>query len=501
MPLWQALIILFAISLIASWVLTPLVRKLCNVIGLVDHPDQTRKLHPKITPLGGGISVVLSSILAVMVAPAFSPAIADAFVQNKQFLIGVGIASILICALGVVDDFGLLRGRYKLIGQIAIVGILFLFDIKAEQLTLFGNEKWQLSTLIAYAFTMVWILGAINSLNLLDGMDGLLSTIGIIICVAFACISFLNVHAVTTVIAVVMAGALLGFLRYNFPPASIFLGDSGSMFIGMIIGVLAIQSSMKEIAAVSMAAPLALMTLPILDTTAAILRRKLTGRSIYDVDRGHLHHCLQRAGLSNKRVLMWVTLICSFTALGAFVSSWLKDGLTALVCAACVVVFLIAFRFFGYVEFELVHKKIAASTSSMMGRSRDLAVHLQGVGNWNELWNRMTAWASASQLSIIQLDLNAPSLHEGFHARWDSGPILREKELWQIAIPIRHGEQTIGRLSLEGQHHNLFGDTWIQVPEFVAQVEEMVRQIALRLADHSSTTHQPLGPVKELALS
>src|SRR6185369_15634492 len=183
-----------------------------------------------------------------------------------------------------------------------------------------------------------------------------------------------------------------------FPPAKIFLGDSGSMLIGLTIGLVGLQSSMKELATVSLAAPLALLILPILDTLAAIVRRKLTGRSIYDVDRGHLHHRMSSSGMSNIGVLALVAGLCIVTMCGALAASYLRNGTWALLSAGMVVAILLATKLFGSVELALIKKRLASSASSVFtsrapGAVREMSIQLQGSANWAELWTRITAWA------------------------------------------------------------------------------------------------------------
>src|SRR5262249_19372951 len=143
-------------------------------------------------------------------------------------------------------------------------------------------------------------------------------------------------------VAVSLTGALVGFLRYNYPPAKVFLGDSGSMLIGLVVGVLGLQCSLKGPTTVALAAPLALMAIPVLAPRAAIIRRKLTGRSIYMPDRGHLHHCLQRRGLSNNKILAAVSLLCLFTVLGGLGSMLWKNEALAVVPVAATIGFLVA---------------------------------------------------------------------------------------------------------------------------------------------------------------
>src|SRR5205085_4039275 len=209
---------------------------------------------------------------------------------------------------------------------------------------------------MAIPFTAFFLLGAINSLNLLDGMDGLLSTVALIIILAFTGMAALEAKWTTACVAVTIAGSLLGFLRYNFPPASIYLGDTGSMLIGLVIGSLAIKSSLKGAATVALATPVAILVIPILDTTAAIFRRTLTGRSIYTTDRGHLHHCLLRQGFSKVTVLLFVSLFCLLAVAGAYLSiysEWL-----AVLTALTVAVILVRMRWFGHGEVLLVSDRL-----------------------------------------------------------------------------------------------------------------------------------------------
>src|SRR5262249_42123223 len=157
-------------------------------------------------------------------------------------LLGLLLAAITICAIGVGDDAGVLRLRHKLLGQLVVVGIVINFGLLVREIRVFD---WELELgLLAIPFTAFWLLGAMNSLNLIDGMDGLLSTVGAIICVSLAGMAVLCDRWTEACVAVALAAALVGFLCYNFPPASIFLGDSGSMLVGLVVGVLAILSSL-----------------------------------------------------------------------------------------------------------------------------------------------------------------------------------------------------------------------------------------------------------------
>jgi UDP-GlcNAc:undecaprenyl-phosphate GlcNAc-1-phosphate transferase len=353
--------------------------------------------------------------------------------------------------------------------------IVMAFGVQVQQIHFFG---WNIELgLLSLPFTAFLLLGAINSLNLLDGMDGFLSSVGFIICVGIAILAALGGHSMASWIALALAGAILGFLRYNFPPASVFLGDAGSMLIGLVIGVLAIRSSLKGPATVGLAAPLALLTIPIFDTSAAIVRRKLTGRSLYTTDRGHLHHCLMRKGLSNYHTLLLVGFLCLITATGALVSCLYNNEYVAILAATFVVSCLVSARLFGHTEVTLVWKRLRGLMASLLRprsrrQAREVEIRLQGSVNWKEIWSGLTAYAEQLHLRSIQLDVNAPFIGEGYHACWDSWRgIEAEDALWRTEIPLLAHARTIGRVQVIGERDA------VCVSEKVAVVAQMVKEI------------------------
>jgi UDP-GlcNAc:undecaprenyl-phosphate GlcNAc-1-phosphate transferase len=259
-------------------------------------------------------------------------------------------------------------------------------------------------------------------------------------------------------VAVALAGALLGFLPYNFPPATVFLGDCGSMLIGLVIGTLAIHSSLKAPATVALAAPTALLTVPIFDTLAAILRRKLTGRSLYATDRGHLHHCLLQRGLSSPRALLVVACCCLATVAGVFASLLFQNELLAVVSGLAVVGTLVSCRVFGHAEACLLLNRLrGVAVSFVPGRpgaeGRGSAVRLQGSADWDEAWTRIVNRGPELGLVLVRLDVNAPDLGEAYHAHWDR-PLheLEGAAVWRTEVPLTAGGRCLGRLEVAGRH-------------------------------------------------
>lgn len=484
------LIVMFVVSLCVSLALTPVVRALAGHCGLTDKPDGHRKLHRQPTPVAGGIAILLASLLtlSVMLATGALPWIEEFREQWSRFT-GLALAAVLISGVGVLDDWGRLRGRHKLVGQVLAIAVLVASGLLVKKIHLF---YWDIELgLLAVPFTVFFLLGAINSLNLLDGMDGLLGTLSLIIILAFTVLAALGGKWPTACVAATVAGAVLGFLRYNFPPATIFLGDTGSMLIGLVIGALAIQSSMKGPATVALATPLAALALPILDTTAAIFRRKLTGRSIYMTDRGHLHHCLLRRGFSVQRVLALFAVFSIVAVAGALLSVYLNSEWFALLAGLLVAGVLLGMRWFGDAEVHLALDRLKTGTASLL-HLRNLEhpvqseVRLQGSAGWSRLWATFTEAARGMNLQSAYLDINAPVLHEGYHARW-LNPSLDDAEgtatPWKTSIPLVLRGQTVGRLEVTGQRDER--PVWQKIEaltHFVSDVEATLAKIADDLA-------------------
>jgi UDP-GlcNAc:undecaprenyl-phosphate GlcNAc-1-phosphate transferase len=471
---------LFALALGLSLLLTPLFRELARRCDLVDHPDTHRKLHGRIIPTVGGPPLLLA--VAAVIGSALWWHGVGAGVQTWN-LLGLLAGGLIICAVGVADDFGLLRGRHKLMGQLAAALTVVAFGVRVDHVALFG---WQIDLgLTAVPFTLFFLLGAINSLNLLDGMDGLLSSVGLVLCLALGAMAFLGGQTTTAWVALTLAGALAGFLFYNFPPASVFLGDSGSMLIGLTAGVLAIQSSLKGPASVALAAPAALLTLPIFDTLAAILRRKLTGRSIYCTDHGHLHHCLQRRGLKGRTILLLVASLGAVTTAGALGSVAFNNEWLALVSGAAVVAVLVATRLFGHAELALAARRtggllVSLARGPARGRPRETETRLLGRLDWKELWQGLVKHAYELDLKRVRLNVNAPALSEGYYASWD---VTREEgemaDLWRVEFPLSVGGQVIGDVVVVGGRDGrpIF-EKLTAVTELLQEFERTARRMA-----------------------
>ena len=434
------LVIAFIAGCLLSLILVPAVAECCRARGLVDHPDGHRKLHAQPIALAGGIAVFIVVALVASWRQATNPDLALAFAREPAFYIGLGLSALVLLLTGVVDDLVGLRGRQKLAGQVVACLILIGSGLIIHRAQAFGTVV-ELG-LLSFPITLLWLLGAINAVNLLDGINGLAATVGITAAGALALMSQIGGHPAEAFLAAALAGGLLGFLRYNFPKASVFRGDAGSMLIGLLIAALSIQSSLKGPGTVLLGAPLCLMAIPFFDSAAAIIRRKLTGRSIFSTDRAHLHHCLTDRFGGLTAVLI-VGIGCSVTAMAAISGIWWQNDSVALISAAAVIVVFMATRIFGYTELRLLAARMHALMASLVqvrihdgNCGKQTEVRLQGNRQWNLLWSTLTAAADEIELQRLELDVNAPSLKEGYHAKWENTTRVSDELLWRFELPL-----------------------------------------------------------------
>lgn len=448
--------LLIGFAFVATLALIPLVRRGALRWRLVDEPDGNRKLHDRTVPLGGGIAILLGCLVAATALSLFGTRLNPPIYFQPAEYFGLLLASAILCGVGLADDRFGLRGRQKLFGQAVACMVITASGLVIERVQLFG---WDLELgLLAVPLTFFWLLGAINSLNLIDGIDGLATTVGCILCLALGSMAYLTGHLNDALLAMILAGSLLAFLCFNFPPASMFLGDTGSMLIGFVLGVLAIRSSLKGAATIALTAPTAVWAIPIFDTGMAIVRRRLTGRSIYDTDRGHMHHCFMQRGYSGRSTLLWIGSLCAATAVGALISvsqrnEWLAVGSTVVVLGL-----LVVSRVFGHVEVLLLGRRLKHLLQTLIPRpnfrkfrSEPSATRLQGTGQWDDLWQTLVEFADRFDLSAVQLNINLPIVHEHYHANWSRKELPDGSQLWHTDIPLIRRQQTVGRLRITGR--------------------------------------------------
>lgn len=474
-----------------SLLLTPLVRRLAIRTNFVDRPGG-RKIQANPVALGGGIAVFGATIITIACSYLFADFTAKNtfFGNDTRMLTGLLIASAATLCLGLYDDAANLRGRYKLLGQLLITGLLAYIGFRIENFSLFGTSI-ELGWLVI-PFSMFWLVGATNAINLLDGIDGLASSLGMVLCLTFAAINGFYGHFPETVVMLSLAGALFGFLRYNFAPASIYLGDAGSMVIGLVIGSIAVQTHCKTPAFIAMAIPVAVWSIPIFDSVAAILRRRLTGRSIFAPDRGHLHHSLLTRGWSVRQASLFISLICATTCLSAVLGVIWKSEWIVVATVVAVIIFLISTKTFGHIEFALLRERFRQhglafrSDETNHDMPRHGTVRLQGSHEWERLWESLVESADAYSLMKIQLTIHMPAVHEAFYANWKApkNKSIDTDMIWTMAHPLLIEDEIVGKLDIAGIADSTGSSTTAQISnvlEFLEPIEEDLRRISMAL--------------------
>jgi UDP-GlcNAc:undecaprenyl-phosphate GlcNAc-1-phosphate transferase len=492
--------IVFCSATLLGLIGTAAMRSIAPRLGLSDRPDGRRKLHRAAMPLGGGAAVFLATVTVLAALFVIPNPWREALRSSLSSVVALLQAALVIVLVGLVDDRRQLRGRQKLAGQIIAISILVLNGLTIQRISLFAHQ-FELG-LLAIPFTYFWLLGAINSVNLLDGLDGLATLLGVILVATFAVLASMTGRSDVMIIAVVFAGSLCGFLRFNFPPATIFLGDAGSMLIGLVVGTLAIQGSLKGPGTVLLAALLAVWTLPILDSAAAILRRKLMGRSIYSTDRGHLHHRLMERLASHRKVLVAVAICSMATSVAGLFSVFLKNDLIALLVGCSVIIILAATGLFGRTEFALLWNRFRSLVRTMMpglagtpAGAASTAVRLQGSRQWDVIWEALTESVEKVHATRLHLDLDLPMIQESYHATWEKPDGCDGEVSWLMEIPLVAGVTQVGTLNVTGQRNG------VAICRYIEPLLEVVESIESQLSRLVEASRGPADqrPAKTLS--
>lgn len=357
-PLWR-----FLIAFGCAVVLTPVARALAQRLGAIDKPDGHRKLHERPVPLFGGVAVYLALVFGLFFT---TNGLLTAVDPHARLSAVVLVVAGLVCIIGCVDDLWDLAPRFKLLLQVGASLIVVATGYWVDRLVVFGYPI-ELG-MLGIPLTVCWLVGSINALNLLDGMDGLASVVGLTTAMMMAMIATISGHPHVAMIALVLAGALAGFLVFNLPPASIYLGDSGSMVIGLVVGILGMQGSLKTTATLSLTAPAIIMSIPMLDIGMAIVRRKLSGQPIDAADRGHIHHRLLDRGLSTWQSLCVIGALCLMTGTAATASTIFQNDGLAWITAITLVMLLVITGMFGHYELSLAKVSVAQVLAAWVGR-------------------------------------------------------------------------------------------------------------------------------------
>ena len=419
-----SLILLGIIAFVASLVLTPAVRNLFRWWGVVDHPSD-RKVHTCPVPRVGGVSIALAYLAAfgVLVIVGFHGG--DIVWSARLSIWHLLPAAILIFTIGLCDDLVGLKPWQKIAGQVIAAGLAYSGGVHIQ-----GFGGYDLGHWWSFPATVLWLLLCTNAVNLIDGVDGLAAGVGLFATMTTLIAALLQRNIDLALATAPLAGALLGFLRFNFNPATIFLGDSGSLFIGFLLGCYGVMWSQKSATILGMTAPLMALAIPLLDTSLAIVRRFLRRQPIFTADRGHIHHRLLDRGLTHRRVALMLYACC---ALGAIASlAMMNQNYSGFVIVAFCAVTWIGIQHLGYIEFGLAGRLLI---DGVFRRHLNAQIALQTIEQ------KLTAAASLDDCwSVIQAAANEFGFHQirmQFAGRlFEHGEDITPLQWWTIRVPI-----------------------------------------------------------------
>ncbi len=332
----QVLFMIFAfiVSFAFTFATTPLVRRFAFKIGAIDIPKDNRRMHKKPTPRIGGLAIIFGFTVATL-----------CFAQPSRQLYGTLAGAAIIAVMGVIDDCKNLPAKLKFVIQIiAALVVVFAGDIKIDVFTnpnfLSDNPYWVLPEWLSVTLTVIWIVFITNAVNFIDGLDGLAAGVSAIMSISLVFISIRVGEYPIAILGIALMGSCFGFLPFNFNPAKIFMGDTGSTFLGFMLATLSIQGVFKSYAVISFAVPLLILGLPLFDALFAMIRRILRGQSPMTADRGHLHHRLVDMGFSQKQTVFILYAISGVLGITAVLLA--ESGvLRALLLVICVLILLL----------------------------------------------------------------------------------------------------------------------------------------------------------------
>jgi UDP-GlcNAc:undecaprenyl-phosphate GlcNAc-1-phosphate transferase len=346
MVISNAYLMIFALAMMGCVLTTPLVTHIAGWVGAIDRPDQFRRIHQGATPRLGGMALALG-VAAGTILPHLSGSsqFISLILPDLRHEWVILSAALLVLLVGFIDDTRSIGPRAKLLGQALAVLVLYLGGIRIQTIDMLGFNLDLTYPSLHFSFlgmpidlalpsltaTMLWFLGCMNVWNLIDGMDGLASGVGLLVTGTLTLVAIHNENIQVAILAVALAGSLAGFLLYNWHPACIFLGDSGALLIGLLIGVIGVQGSMKGPSAISILFPILAMGLPISDTAMAIFRRWVRNLPLSTADRRHVHHLLIGLGLNPRQAALMLYCFSGFLCGAVLLGVALRSEFLALV--------------------------------------------------------------------------------------------------------------------------------------------------------------------------
>lgn len=400
-----SLFLALAVAFASSLLLTRVVRRVAIGLELLD-PCNDRSLHKEPLPRLGGIAVSISVTAGLTAIALLFPRVIETLGRQHFVLLAGAVAMHL---LGLADDVWQMRARYKLGGQLLIASAVYLGGLRIPDILLPGGLAFALPGALNMLLTVAWLVGITNAMNLIDGLDGLAAGVALIALAAFFSVSVTFGQPGAALLCCAFAGATAGFLKYNFEPASIFLGDSGSLLLGFTVAGVGLISSMKVPGSMALAVPLLALGLPIVDTGLAIFRRHLRHYPIFQADKGHIHHRLLARGFSPRRVaILLYALSAVFGAAAVVLASLGAHVLFPIIVGALGVGAFI--QWLSYDEFQELGVLVgrAMRHRDSIGRNvrlREASLRIANLGNMTEILETLESTFKGESIPRVELRL------------------------------------------------------------------------------------------------
>jgi UDP-GlcNAc:undecaprenyl-phosphate/decaprenyl-phosphate GlcNAc-1-phosphate transferase len=471
-----ALAAAFVGAFVLSLLLTYLVRGWAVRRGFVDVPDGDRRCHENPVPRLGGVAIYLS-FTAVWVATLFFVDLPRGDSAEHFQILALILGGTAIFLVGVWDDIKGLSAGVKVVLETLVAVGLFLGGVRIEALGLWPSADGGLPYLLSLLLTTLWIVGITNAFNLIDGSDGVAGGAALIAVASMVVVFLLFGSIEAGWISIMLGGAILGFLFFNFPPATIFLGDSGSLFIGFTLGVLGVMTTQTASMTLAVAIPVISCGLPILDTLLAMVRRFLRGEHIFQPDRGHIHHRLRDLGHSPRTVALLLYAASAVFALASLllVNPSTRSAATVVLVIGGVVTWFSIQRLHipELLEFQrVVHRGFQQRTVIAHNlRIREAIARMRQAPDLASLTVAMADAFRSGEFARVEIWIRedaAPALQSsrvfehrrtGFRWMWRAGDTRKREDFWEVQLPFRNADGIlISRLTVWGSvgaHHLL----------------------------------------------
>lgn len=443
-------LVTFLVALMVALVLTLVVRNRALAWGWVDQANSSRKVHVRPIPRLGGIAIV-SGFFAPLCALFFvDSGVGSLFRWHQELVWGLFTGGVAIATLGLYDDLQGAGARLKFSVQFAVAIALYMLGFRVELIANPFGAALPLGAL-SLPFTLLWIVGVINAINLIDGLDGLAGGVAFFGVGTNFILSLVRGDVVMCLLMAALAGAILGFLVFNFNPASIFMGDTGSMFLGFVLAAVSLKTSTKSGTAVAMLVPIMALGLPIMDTLLAMVRRSMLGRPMFSADKEHIHHRLMsRMVLSHRSAVLVLYGLCALFTLTALGLNFANSAQSAMLLVGMGIVIFVLMRKLGYLD--LHRAGTVGETRRKNIRLRTLVTELsravRKAQSLPEVWESVRPLAEA--LDVAHLELRLQHQREGltdgivFETQRPAGSALP----LDVRIEVKEAEVSLGWLHL-----------------------------------------------------